>query len=212
MHILHPWYYEREEEEAKLGQFVRGNPWGKLYYLRRLFVRVDVAARLPKLFRTPLPPPKGAAGSMRGWLKGKLLSHDHVRILGQPPKTQLAQSIQSRRGNNASCFLHFIYFQTLQWFCRTGLFLPQRPPWQTVNCYLKEVQPTLPKVNFGRKFFSSCPVFINIEAFHSLHIRFRNKCRRVLDGFFFLDLEGYGSFAQYFNTIRQSRNSAILFS
>ena len=149
------------------------------------FVRVDVAARLPKLFRTPLPPPKGAAGSMRGWLKGKLLSHDHVRILGQPPKTQLAQSIQSRRGNNASCFLHFIYFQTLQWFCRTGLFLPQRPPWQTVNCYLKEVQPTLPKVNFGRKFFSSCPVFINIEAFHSLHIRFRNKCRRVLDGFFF---------------------------
>ena len=72
MHILHPWYCERVEEEAKLGQFFRGNPSGELYYLRRMFRWRGRRSAPTEAFSDSAVPTEGSSGLYEGLTQGKI--------------------------------------------------------------------------------------------------------------------------------------------
>lgn len=105
MHIL--WYGERVEEIHEVS-----------YISCVCFVDVDVAARLPKLFRTPLLPPKGAVGSLRGgrgWGEGltqekiaESWSCTDLRTTTQN-KTCSIHSNQTRKIMHRAFFISFIF-------------------------------------------------------------------------------------------------------
>ena len=145
------------------------------------------------LFRTPLLPPMGAVGSLGGWLWGKLLSHDHVQIFGQPPKTRLVLSIQPDEENNAVLSSVSSIFKLFGNSIGQGFFF--------LRCFFnrqlivteKKFNRHCWKLNLVEKFFQFR--FHQYWSFLFITYSFSKQMLKGLGWFCSCDLEGYGSFS-----------------
>ena len=207
MHILHPWYCEKVEEEAEPGQFFRGNPWSK-FYLRRMFRWRWRCSALAFGLRYSHRREQWAL-----W-EGDCGENCWVMIRYWPsdnhPKHNVFNHSNQTRKIMHRVFISFIFklfgdsvgqvFFFLRGFLDRQLIITEKK----FNRHCR-------KLSLLEIFFHHVPFSLMLKLLIYDVFVFETNVEGSWMAFLW-DLKWKGSFAQYFNKIRQSRNWATLLS